>query len=136
VCLSVLRPFERSLNDIHLAVRYDRVDTAIGASRFATGSAMAYSNSYRFAFVLVGPVTADTASFDHIGGLLFDDLKAERTIAGRLCRRLNYSSRINVFAGSFHRKADCCYLCCQHTAVFYLGANWIQSLCWNRKPRY
>lgn len=40
-------------------------------SRFATGPAMAHSNSYRFALVLVGPITTDTASFDHIGGLLF-----------------------------------------------------------------
>ena len=31
---------------------------------------MAYGNSYRFALILVGPVTADTASFDHIGGLV------------------------------------------------------------------
>jgi hypothetical protein len=31
---------------------------------------MAYGNSYRFAFILVGPVSADTASFDHIGSLV------------------------------------------------------------------
>jgi len=31
---------------------------------------MAYGNSYRLALILEGPVTADTASFDHIGGLV------------------------------------------------------------------
>lgn len=62
-----MRPFELSFDDYHLTVCYDRVDTAIGTSRFATGSAMAYSNSYRLALILVGPVTTDTASFDHIG---------------------------------------------------------------------
>lgn len=80
-----------------MAVRYDRIDTAIGTSRFATGSAMAYGDSYRLALILVGPVTTDTASFDHIGGLLSEDWKAKRTIAGRLCQRLNHCSQINVF---------------------------------------
>lgn len=71
-CVSVSFEVPRTVldNTAYLAVRNDRVDTAIASSRLATGSAMAYSNSYRLAFILVGPVTADTASFDHNGGLV------------------------------------------------------------------
>lgn len=126
-CISVSVEVPRTVRDdtAYLGVRNDRVDAAIASSRLATGSAMAYSNSYRFALILIGPVTTDTASLDHFGGLVFNklNLKAEESIIGRLFERSKHCRQISVqrFREYYLGKQPTGIYVASHTAL-YLGA--------------
>ena len=97
---------------------------------------MAYGNSYRFALILVGPVTADTASFDHIGGLVLveSEMLRGQLLANFLIRDWITAGR-SVYNNIGNIASASSLLVFMLPAIqLYLGANGIQSLCW--KPRY
>lgn len=54
----------------YLVFRDDAVGAAIDTGRLAAGDTVADCYSYCVSLILVGPVAADTASFDHFDRLL------------------------------------------------------------------
>ena len=77
---------------------------------------MAHSNSHRFTVVLVGTVTTDTASFGHIGCLLFEGYGSWEVNYWPEMREARLLQTATI-SETFLWLGDCQYLCCQHTAL-------------------
>lgn len=54
----------------YLVFRHDAVGAAIDTGCLTAGNTVAYCYGYCISLVLVGPVAADTASFDHFEGMI------------------------------------------------------------------
>ena len=86
---------------------------------------MAHSNSYRFTLILVGPVTTDAASFDHIGGLVLveSEMLRSQLLAGFSRDWITAGRSVYNNIGNIASASSLLVFMLPAIQPFYLGAN-------------